>query len=56
VEGTAQPWHWMHVGSLAVSRAGLVILEGTAVEAAGRMTPEAWPGYRHARGDAAPAP
>ena len=39
VAGTAQPWHWMHVGSFAVSGAGLVILEGTAVEEAGRMTP-----------------
>ncbi len=39
VGGTAQPWHFMHVGSFAVSGAGLVILEGTAVEAAGRMTP-----------------
>ena len=39
LDGTAQPWHWMHVGSFAVSGAGLVVLEGTAVEAAGRMTP-----------------
>lgn len=38
VDGLPQPWHAMHIGSLAVSGAGLLILEATAVEAAGRIT------------------
>lgn len=38
VDGVAQAWHTMHVGSLAVSGAGLVIMEATAVEAIGRIT------------------
>ncbi len=38
VDGLPQPWHAMHLGSLAVSGAGLLILEATAVEAAGRIT------------------
>ena len=29
VDGTAQPWHWFHVGTLATSGAGLAILEAT---------------------------
>lgn len=37
-DGVAQPWHWMHLGGLAVSGAGLVILEATAVEAIGRIS------------------
>jgi 2,4-dienoyl-CoA reductase-like NADH-dependent reductase (Old Yellow Enzyme family) len=40
VEGTAQPWHWMHLGGFAVSGAGLVILEATAVSATGRISPK----------------
>jgi 2,4-dienoyl-CoA reductase-like NADH-dependent reductase (Old Yellow Enzyme family) len=39
VEGVAQPWHWQHLGSLAISGAGVVILEATAVEADGRISP-----------------
>ena len=39
VEGCPVPWHAMHVGSMAVSGAGLVIMEATAVEAVGRTTP-----------------
>jgi 2,4-dienoyl-CoA reductase-like NADH-dependent reductase (Old Yellow Enzyme family) len=39
-DGVAQPWHWQHVGSLALSGAGLVILEATAVEPSGRIAPE----------------
>ena len=38
VEGCPVPWHHMHVGSLATSGAGLVIMEVTAVEAAARTT------------------
>jgi len=39
VEGTAQPWHWQHVGGFAVSGAGLVIMEATGVSDIGRITP-----------------
>ncbi|MBN8944552.1 MAG: NADH:flavin oxidoreductase/NADH oxidase [Rhizobiales bacterium] len=39
VDGVAQQWHWIHTGALMMSGAGLVILEATAVEAAGRGTP-----------------
>jgi 2,4-dienoyl-CoA reductase-like NADH-dependent reductase (Old Yellow Enzyme family) len=39
-DGVAQPWHWQHVGSLAISGAGAVILEATAVEPSGRIAPE----------------
>ncbi|MDZ4078937.1 MULTISPECIES: NADH:flavin oxidoreductase/NADH oxidase [Hydrocarboniphaga] len=38
VDGLPTPWHAMHLGSLAVSGAGLLILEATAVEADGRIT------------------
>ncbi len=37
VEGLAQPWHWFHIGGLAMSGAGLVIMEATAVEPRGRI-------------------
>ena len=37
-EGSATAWHMMHLGSLANSGAGLLILEATGVEAAGRIT------------------
>src|ERR1700704_4852889 len=37
-EGVAQPWHWMHLGAFAISGAGLVLLEATAVEAIGRIS------------------
>jgi 2,4-dienoyl-CoA reductase-like NADH-dependent reductase (Old Yellow Enzyme family) len=39
VDGSATDWHLMHLGHLALSGAGLLILEATAVEAAGRITP-----------------
>ncbi|MFM2068454.1 MAG: hypothetical protein RLZZ584_3363, partial [Pseudomonadota bacterium] len=39
VEGSATDWHLMHLGQLAVSGAGLLILEATAVSPAGRITP-----------------
>jgi len=38
VDGTPQPWHEQHLGSLAISGAGLVIVEATGVEAAGRIS------------------
>lgn len=39
IEGTASPWHHVHLGSLACSGAGLVLAEATSVEARGRITP-----------------
>lgn len=38
VDGIAQSWHTMHVGSMAISGAALVIMEATGVEAAGRIS------------------
>lgn len=37
-DGNATDWHLMHLGNLALSGAGLLIIEATAVEAAGRIT------------------
>ncbi|MCO5090737.1 NADH:flavin oxidoreductase/NADH oxidase [Bosea sp. (in: a-proteobacteria)] len=38
-DGLPAPWHHMHIGTMAISGAGLVIVEGTAVEAPGRISP-----------------
>ncbi|WP_144633403.1 NADH:flavin oxidoreductase/NADH oxidase [Bordetella genomosp. 13] len=38
-EGCATDWHMIHLGHLALSGAGLLIVEATAVEADGRITP-----------------
>ena len=38
VDGVPQPWHLQHLGSLALSGAGLVIVEATGVEAEGRIS------------------
>ena len=38
-EGRATDWHMMHLGTLALSGAGLLILEATAVSPEGRITP-----------------
>ena len=38
--GHATPWHSMHLGNLAVSGAGLVFTEATAVEPGGRVSPQ----------------
>lgn len=38
--GLSGDWHMMHVGNLLVSGAGLVIMEATAVEPRGRVSPE----------------
>lgn len=39
IDGVPQPWHVQHLGRLAISGAGLVIVEATGVEAAGRISP-----------------
>jgi 2,4-dienoyl-CoA reductase (NADPH2) len=38
-EGRASSWHMIHLGNLAMSGAGMVCLEGTAVTPEGRITP-----------------
>ncbi len=38
-DGLITEWHYMHYGHLAVSGAGLLLLEATAVEAPGRISP-----------------
>jgi 2,4-dienoyl-CoA reductase-like NADH-dependent reductase (Old Yellow Enzyme family) len=38
-DGSATDWHMLHLGHLAVSGAGLLMIEATAVEAAGRISP-----------------
>lgn len=39
VEGNATDWHMIHLGHLALSGAGMLILEATAVSPQGRITP-----------------
>lgn len=39
-DGFADDWHLVHLGSLAVGGAGLVIAEATAVQANGRISPQ----------------
>ncbi len=38
VDGKANDWHLIHLGQMAVSGAGALIIEATAVEPAGRIT------------------
>ncbi len=38
-DGAANAWHLVHLGGLAQSGAGLLCIEATTVEAAGRITP-----------------
>lgn len=38
--GNATAWHRIHLGHLALSGAGLLIIEAAAIEAAGRITPQ----------------
>jgi 2,4-dienoyl-CoA reductase-like NADH-dependent reductase (Old Yellow Enzyme family) len=38
VDGRVQPWHDVHLGQLAISGAGMLVVEATAVEPAGRIT------------------
>ncbi len=40
VDGLANDWHFVHLGSRAVGGAGLVMTEATAVTAEGRISPE----------------
>lgn len=40
VDGFANDWHLVHLGSRAVGGAGLLICEATGVEARGRITPD----------------
>ena len=39
VDGTAQDWHMMHIGTLSLSGAGMLIIEATAVSPEARITP-----------------
>ncbi|HTI15448.1 MAG TPA: NADH:flavin oxidoreductase/NADH oxidase [Dictyobacter sp.] len=39
-DGFANDWHFVHLGSRAVGGAGLIMVEKTAVEERGRITPE----------------
>ena len=38
-DGTMSDWHTMHLGQFAVGGVGLIIVEATGVEAAGRISP-----------------
>jgi 2,4-dienoyl-CoA reductase-like NADH-dependent reductase (Old Yellow Enzyme family) len=38
VGGCANDWHMLHLGTLSVSNAGLVMIEATAVERDGRIS------------------
>ncbi len=40
VDGSATDWHMIHLGHLSLSGAGLLIIEASAVEAIGRISPE----------------
>lgn len=39
IDGIAQAWHTVHLGQFAMADPGLILLEATAVEAIGRITP-----------------
>jgi 2,4-dienoyl-CoA reductase-like NADH-dependent reductase (Old Yellow Enzyme family) len=39
IDGKAHSWHMIQLGSMALSGAGMLIIEATAVEADGRITP-----------------
>ncbi len=38
IEGVVQPWHEQHLGQLAISGAGALTIEATAISAQGRIT------------------
>src|SRR5437870_2243714 len=40
VDGLANDWHLVHLGSRAVGGVGLIMAEATAVSAHGRITPQ----------------
>jgi 2,4-dienoyl-CoA reductase-like NADH-dependent reductase (Old Yellow Enzyme family) len=48
VDGFANEWHFVHLGSRAVGGAGLVFTEAAAVEARGRISPQDLGIYRDA--------
>jgi 2,4-dienoyl-CoA reductase-like NADH-dependent reductase (Old Yellow Enzyme family) len=52
VDGNATDWHMAHLGSLAMSGAGILFVEATAVEAEGRITPGCLGLYSDANEDA----
>jgi len=39
LDGKMQPWHQTHLATMALSGAGMLMVEATAVEAVGRITP-----------------
>ncbi len=39
IDGSANEWHRIHLGSMCLSGAGIVMVEATACEARGRITP-----------------
>jgi 2,4-dienoyl-CoA reductase-like NADH-dependent reductase (Old Yellow Enzyme family) len=39
INGVANDWHLMHIGNLSQSGAGMIIMEATAIEARGRISP-----------------
>lgn len=39
VDGVIQPWHWQHLGALAISGVSVVIVEATGVLPEGRISP-----------------
>jgi 2,4-dienoyl-CoA reductase-like NADH-dependent reductase (Old Yellow Enzyme family) len=39
IDGVPQPWHVQHLGAMASSGPGLVMVEASGVEAIGRITP-----------------
>src|SRR5258708_5514329 len=47
-DGLATDWHLVHLGSRAVGGAGLVMVEATAVEAIGRISPQDMGLWSHA--------
>ncbi|HEX7887982.1 MAG TPA: NADH:flavin oxidoreductase/NADH oxidase [Ramlibacter sp.] len=51
-EGSPGDWHMMHLGQLAISGAGLLIVEATAVSAEGRISPADLGLYSQANEDA----
>ena len=52
VDGVANDWHLVHLGSRATGGAGLVMVEATAVTPAGRITPADLGLWNDAQGDA----
>ena len=39
IDGVIQPWHWQHLGALAISGAAVVIVEASGVLPEGRISP-----------------